>query len=88
MSTNVRVDLTSYISACHLGADILSEEKSEFLTNKSRLDKSTRRALSVLAGAATTLLKSSLDLALTTLRELASLSGYSSKLSAERCKLS
>tara|TARA_Y100001958_G_scaffold128595_1_gene96861 strand:- start:237 stop:860 length:624 start_codon:yes stop_codon:yes gene_type:complete len=56
MLTDVRVNLTSYLSASHLSALGLSKEGSELNTNASWLDETARGTVSRLALLATSLL--------------------------------
>tara|TARA_Y200000002_G_scaffold380658_1_gene392675 strand:- start:2786 stop:3505 length:720 start_codon:yes stop_codon:yes gene_type:complete len=44
MLTDILVDVTSHISACHLGARGLGEESGKLVTNASRLHETTGRA--------------------------------------------
>ena len=79
IGTNVRINLASNLSAGHLGSVGLAKESGELLTNLSGLDKTAGGTVSRLALLAS-LTTSLFHLALSALRELTNLRGYTGKL--------
>jgi hypothetical protein len=86
MSTDVRVNLTSHLGACHLSSLGLSKETSELKANLSGLYKTAGSAVTRLTLLAT-LLGSLLKLTVGALGKSTNLSSYSGKLRTKRGEL-
>ena len=87
MSTDVSVNLTSYLSASHLSSLGLSKETSELKANLSGLYKTTGSSVTRLTLLAT-LLGSLFELAVSALGKSTNLSSYSGELRTKRGQLS
>jgi hypothetical protein len=86
VSTDVRVNLTSDLSASHLSSLRLSKETGKLKTNLGGLYKATGSTVTRLALLAT-LLGSLLELTVSALGKSTNLSSYSGELRTERGKL-